>query len=412
MEHYLPFLNWIDHQKTVMKELVIAWSNINTHAMNAQGLEKMKEAIKSSFEALGGTIQELQIPSYVVVDEHGNKSTIPLGKVIHITKRSDSPFRILLAGHMDTVYSKNSPFQQVLQKDENTLVGPGVSDMKGGLAIMLMALQAFEKSPYASKIGWEVIINPDEEIGSPGASSLYERAAKRNQLGLLFEPAFGDGSIVIERAGSMNLVVVIRGKSAHAGRDFEQGRSAIYAAAALIVDLEKLNAPDENCIVSVGECRSGNSFNVIPDLAIVRINARAHSIKKMEEVKNAIYSLVEKHSTREGITMEVIIATQRQPKVKDSPTEKVLEWLTQCANDLQQPLRITVSRGVTDGNILQAAGLPTIDSLGVIGGALHTHNEYLQIDSLVSRAKLTALLLMRLGNGEFAFESKDKVISL
>src|SRR5262245_7475448 len=144
MEYYLPFLRWIDHQKEHMKELVTSWANINTHAINYQGLEEQMASLKMAFESLEGTMQELALPSYTVVDDRGNKASIRLGKALHITKRSEAPIKLFLGGHMDTVYAKSSTFQRTVEMDENTLQGPGVCDMKGGLVILLTALQALE----------------------------------------------------------------------------------------------------------------------------------------------------------------------------------------------------------------------------------------------------------------------------
>jgi glutamate carboxypeptidase len=413
MEHYLPFLNWIDHQHTAMKELVILWSNTNTHATNYEGLQQQMNLLKKSFESLGGTMQELTLSPHLTIDSHGNKVSTPLGKALHIVKRTEAPIKVFLAGHMDTVFAKHSPFQKAHYKDDKTLIGPGVADMKGGLVVMLTALQALEKSPYAEKIGWEVIINPDEEIGSPGSSAIFERAATRNHIGLLFEPAFADGSLVFERSGSMNLVCIVKGKAAHAGRDFEKGKSAVFAAAHFLVELEALSKQFENTTINVGECTSGNSFNIVPDLAIIRINARAHLPSTMQKLKNAILELIEAHNKKhDGITFESIEQMSKIPKIADSQSEKIRSWVAECASHLQMQVQFVSSRGVTDGNTLAGAGLGTIDSLGPIGGELHTHNEFLDVESLTARAKLAALLLMKIGNEEFSIQKQHTVITL
>src|SRR5574338_328765 len=171
MQHYLPYLNWIDTRQSFMKDLVIAWGNINSHAMNRDGLAIQLSALKESFQDLGGTMQEVELAPYTAIDEHGRKIERPLGHALIIKKRPKAPLQILFSGHMDTVYSQTSTFQKVSESAPGTILGPGVCDMKGGLVVLLTALQAFEKSPYAKEIGWEIIINPDEEIGSPGSST-------------------------------------------------------------------------------------------------------------------------------------------------------------------------------------------------------------------------------------------------
>ena len=422
MQHYIPYLQWIDHQRQTMKELVQSWGNINTHATHYAGLQEQMKALKKSFKSLGGSIKEVDLPPHTTVDDHGNNMRVALGKALHITIRENAPIKILLAGHMDTVYTKQSTFQKVYDQDDVRLHGPGVCDMKGGLVVMLTALEALEKSPYAANIGWEVIINPDEEIGSPGSHEIYREAAARNHLGLLFEPSHMDGSIVSSRAGSMKLSIVVKGKSAHAGRDYAKGRSSIFALAPLIVDLEALNTLkpngdelgnfDEQVIVNCGEVHSGSGYNVVPDLAVLRINVRAARPDILMNVKAKIESLVQKHSTRDGIWIELHEDGINPPKLLDAGTQKIIEWLSQTAKDLGTTLTFKPSRGACDGSFLASCGLSCVDSLGVIGGNIHTHDEFMLIDSLTSRAKLTALLLMRLGAGDYVFDPSKTVIAL
>ena len=128
-------------------------------------------------------------------DSAGSAVREPLGKALLIRKRPEAPLRLLLCCHTDTVYPSDHPFQKSVRIADNILRGPGVTDAKGGLVVMLLALEAFERSPWSAKLGWEVLINPDEEIGSPGSAPLLIQAAKRNDLGLIFEPSFPDGNL-------------------------------------------------------------------------------------------------------------------------------------------------------------------------------------------------------------------------
>src|SRR5262249_17454996 len=127
----------------------------------------------------------------------------------------------------------------------------GVADAKGGLAVMLIALQAFEQCPWSKNIGWEILINPDEEIGSPGSSELLRQCATSNHVGMVYEPAFADGAIVSQRKGSGNFDLVVRGRAAHAGRDFAQGRNALTAAATAAIALDHLNQSIPNVTINI-----------------------------------------------------------------------------------------------------------------------------------------------------------------
>ena len=414
MQYYEPFLQWIDHQKERMYALVENWSNINTSSKNIQGLSQQLEVLKESFKELSGNIQELCLPQSKSVDAYGNLITEPLGKALFITKRHEAKTSVFLSGHMDTVFPVDSPFQKAVKVNHNKLIGPGVADMKGGLVILLFALLAFEKSPFASQIGWEVLITPDEEIGSPGSKSIFERAAKRNAFGLIFEPSFPDGSLVSDRGGSMNMVVVVKGKAAHAGRNYHQGKSALFAIAPFISELEQLNQNNSKspCIVNVGHLQSGYGFNIVPDLAICKINLRTDLPDIMKTTKHKIYHLAEKIAAREGITIELHEITERPPKIFDTQTDELFTHLATCAEHLGTPLKKKPSRGVTDGNILAANGLVNIDTLGAIGGELHTTAEYILLDSLVQRAKLCALFLMKFANGEWTVSEQKPPIAL
>jgi glutamate carboxypeptidase len=224
-------LEWINAQQGRMRELVGRWASINSWTHNLAGLATLAGELQSDFAILGGEMKLLDLPPQESVDARGNVTLAPLGKAISIVKRPDAPVRVFLGIHYDTVYAPDDPFQSVDSPDDRTLRGPGVIDAKGGLAVMLIALEALERTDVRDRIGWEVLLNPDEEIGSPGSAGLLAGCAARNQVGLVFEPAFPDGSLVNERKGSGNFSAVIRGRSAHAGRDFTAGRNAVVAAA-------------------------------------------------------------------------------------------------------------------------------------------------------------------------------------
>ena len=165
------------------------------------------------------------------------------GRHLHLTVRPTAPVQLLLTGHMDTVYAADHPFQETRWLEDGVLNGPGVADMKGGLAVMLAALKAVEASPAADRLGYEVVINSDEEVGSPASAALLARAAQGKRAALTYEPAaLPDGTLAGARPGSGNFAFVVRGRSAHAGRNPEDGRNALTAAADLALRLEALQA--------------------------------------------------------------------------------------------------------------------------------------------------------------------------
>lgn len=392
-------LNWLESQKEEMVTLVEQWANINSSSHNFEGLSQMLHALITAFAPLNCHIEQISLPQRTKIDGKGHTSHEEGGIAFRAFKHPNAPITVLLGGHMDTVFAKDSPFQTAKRVNSHLLCGPGVADMKGGLVILLKSLEALEKSPSAGKIGWEVIINPDEELGSPSSEHLWRESAKRHTLGLLFEPSFPDGSIVIERKGSANFTVIAQGKAAHAGRDFHLGRNAISALSSFILDAETLNDIEKGITLNVGYIEGGGPVNIVPDLAMCKLNTRMKTASDLDTLRKELQQIIAKGNQKDGITLTLYEQTARLPKPYDERHQQLFKKVEKAASELNMKLSTTVSGGVCDGNILSQEGLPNIDTMGVVGGNIHTHEEYLLIDSLVERAKLTAYFLMKLSGG-------------
>lgn len=400
MEAYDSYLQWVESQQQPMEELLIHWSNINSGSENNSGLIKMIELIKNETESLQATIQEIPLLPRTGINPEGKKIEFPLAPALSIKKRPEAPIQVLLAGHFDTVFPLNSPFQKAIRISSSRICGPGVADMKGGLIVMIKAIQALERSPFASQIGWEMFFNPDEEIGSPGSAIHYSQKAKKYDLGLIFEPAFPDGQLVSWRKGSSNYTFITRGRAAHSGRNFHEGRNAIVRMAKLALALDKLNACTDPFIVNVGTMHGGTASNIVPDLAITQVSCRFNKPEKMQELDQLMQNLTADHSDEE-VQCELFKNSGRPPKLMNGPTEELFGCFQDCALKLKgSALEWKPSGGVSDGNFLANEGLPTIDTLGVVGGNIHTFEEYLEVESLSARASLTLLFLMRLASGD------------
>jgi glutamate carboxypeptidase len=400
MDAYKPYLDWIDAQHDAMVQRVLAWSRINSGSLNLAGLEAMGAALADAFAPFDGDTETLVLAPLEEVDAGGNPVPVPLGKALRIRKRPDAPLKVLLSGHMDTVFGVDHPFQTPVRVDDNTLNGPGVADLKGGLVVMLTALQALERSPYAEKVGWEVLLNPDEEIGSPGSAPLLEQSARRNHLGLVYEPALADGTLAGARKGSGNFTAVVRGKAAHAGREYHLGRNAIVALADFVGALDALNGRRPGVTVNPGRIEGGGPLNVVPDLAIVRFNVRVADAEQQTWVDQELQRLGAAIDAREGISLALRGRFGRPPKVLTSANLALFEMLAGCGAELGVGIRWQSTGGCCDGNNLAAAGLPNVDTLGVCGGRIHSSREFVLLDSLTERARLSALFLMKLGAGE------------
>ena len=406
---FSPYLSWIDSQQQRMVSLVSRFASINSGTYHLAGLQQLSRAIDLEFASLqADTSEHLQLPPHRKIDSRGNLVEPPLGEALRFRKRADAARRVFLCIHMDTVYPESSPFQQTTLLDANKLRGPGVTDAKGGIVIMLVALECLERflaerrTGMSALLGWEVLLNSDEEIGSPGSSRFLLEAAKRNHLGLLFEPALPDGSLVSERKGSGNFTVVVRGRSAHAGRNPQDGRSAIVAAARIVVALHDLPRQLQGLTVNVGHIEGGGALNMVPDLAIARFNTRLPtSGVSAAAVHEQLERLLDSFN-RDGITAHLHGGITSPPKVAPpgSPIALLMKQIAACGKELGLELNYRPTGGTCDGNRLAAAGLACVDSLGARGDQIHSPEEFVYLDSLAERARLTALFLMKLAAGE------------
>jgi glutamate carboxypeptidase len=373
-------LNTIDAKFQEMVALVEAWVNINSHASHQRGIEILLKEVEKAFSALHPESME--------------RVTLGKGQALFLTKRAKAPIQIYFGGHLDTVYSPQSPFQKATYLDEHTMRGPGATDMKGGLVVLLKALETFETIPEAAQIGWQIFLNCDEEIGSIYSTAFIESLASRCQLACIFEPSFPDGALVSQRKGSATYHVWAKGKKAHAGRTPEEGKNAIYPLARFITQVAPLTDFSKGILVNVGVVQGGEATNIIPDYAACDLNVRCDTPESQHALDSEL-----RHFAQEE-RLELTRISFRPPKPFDSKTQSLFQELKSCASQLGIDLKWRASGGVCDGNTLAAKGVPTIDTLGVRGGNIHTDEEYLDLRSLCERTKLTLLFLQEIARGK------------
>ena len=392
----MEMLAWIDRQQGRMLEMVRAWAGISSWSLDPAGLAVMHRAASEAFATLG-PVERVSGGNRTVIGDDGRETISPLGDAI-CARGGGGPVgcpRALLGIHMDTVHPPAAePPRVELASDGAVLRGPGVTDAKGGLAVLLVALEAFTRFGQTDRLRWEVFVNADEELGSPGSAPLLADAAARNDVGLLFEPALDEaGTLAGARRGSGNFAVVVHGRAAHAGRHFAEGRNAVAAAARLATACDTLNDTGPGLTVNVAALHGGASVNVVPDLAVLRLNVRVNTPAEADWVTHRLAALVAEAARTEGISATLHGGFHCPPKLLDQPAQALLERIVACGRTLGLALESRPTGGACDGNKLAAAGLPTIDSLGVRGGGIHSPAEYLVVESLTERAKLTALVL-------------------
>jgi len=401
------WINTIKNDQAEMQDLLIDWAQINSYSYNTQGLRKILTAFKEKFiQALPGdyAIQELELAPEQALDSGANTVTRQLGSCLKISKKSINPSacNLLLMGHLDTVYPPELGFNSCSLLEGDILNGPGVADLKGGLIIMLKALEYFEKfSEHRDKLSWQIFLNSDEEIGSPSSSVFFPELASKNNYALIFEPSLSDGSVAYKRKGTGNFTVVFRGRSAHVGRDFKAGINALVIASEFVSRLYKFNSADESLIINLGKLNSGGPLNVVPELAILGINARIDNAQKAEEFLGYLQELKTSLETEfQGAGIEIHGKFNRKPKIPDKKTDNLLALIQACAEDLGQTIKTKDTGGCCDGNNLFELGLANIDSLGVRGGKIHSPEEFVHLESLSQRASLIALVLERIAQSK------------
>src|SRR3569623_410050 len=370
------------------------WAAVNSGTRNLAGLNAMASTLADAISALPGDVSLIEPEPASNVSPDGKVALIDHGRHLVVKVRPDAPVRMLFTGHMDTVYPADHPFQDQQFLDDNTLNGPGVADMKGGLALLLAALKAVEASPLASRIGYDVMINSDEETGSFSSSALIAELARGKVAALTYEPALADGTLAGARGGTGNFSLVVHGKSAHAGRNPDDGRNAIVAASDLAVRLFAAN--QEGLAVTPARIEGGGPNNVEPDLAILRVNFRPASSDAIAAAQTAIDDAIATVARDRDVKIEVHGSFNRPPKPVDAGAAKLFALVKQAGADLGLDVGWKATGGVCDGNNIAAAGVPVVDTMGARGGAIHSPDEFLLVDSLVERAALSALTVLKI----------------
>lgn len=377
----------------------IAWSNINSGSRNADGLDAVLHNLEGASAPLCAEITRVPTQGSTSVGDDGVVQIEAHCDALQLTARPQAPIQVVLTGHYDTVYPAQSDFQTVVTRADGALNGPGIADMKGGISVLLAALEAFETHPERERVGWTVLLSPDEEIGSPASAPLLAKLGAAGHVGMTYEPALADGTLAGARKGSGNYHLIVTGKAAHAGRAFEEGRNAIAGAAIIAAALHGLNGRREGVTVNVAKISGGGALNVVADRAVVRFNVRVPDAQSAAWVTDAVSEIVAA-APFEGLTLDLHGGMTRAPKPMDASQTALFEAVRSTGALLGQPIAWTPSGGVCEGNNLHAAGLPNIDTLGVRGGDIHSDREFAWPDSFVERAQLSALVLCKLASGE------------
>jgi glutamate carboxypeptidase len=315
------------------------------------------------------------------------------GDMLYARWRGKGKARIVMIGHMDTVYSdgktKEFPFRRVAGK----AMGCGVIDMKSGLLNGIYAANALVKSGFEDFAEIGMFCNSEEEVGSPVAKNLYAEFVRGATAALILEGARASGAIVSARKGVGGYFVTVKGKPAHAGVEPQKGANAIYTLAEHIGAIKKLNGICPDLTVNVGVIHGGTKSNVVPDMADAEIDVRFPRNSDVAVFEQALRDVVAREIVP-GTKTELTGGLANPPMEKTEATARLAEYAKNAARELGFEIEDVMTGGGSDGNYTASLGTPTLDGLGPQGGNGHNAlEEYLLVDTVIPRAALLSKLI-------------------
>ena len=361
---------------------------------NTAALDETRERFTHRLAALGATVDVRPgQPKPTWLDPH--PGDIPPTAVC-ARLRDNAAARVLIAGHLDTVHDPAGPFRALsVAPDGRTATGPGCVDMKGGLVIAVAALESLED--VGLDASWTFTFNSDEETGTYHSERVLRDESAKHDFGLALEPALPGGELAVDRLGSGQFVIECHGRSAHVGRAFKDGVSAVTKLGECLVAVGGMPDPERGRIINIGPIEGGAATNAVPDRARAWGNVRYPGDEVAGELASMLDGLATPADAMPAVTIHRSFNRPAKPLIPQ--TERLALAARAVAESLGQQLPFAKTGGVCDGNIMQHAGLPTIDTLGVRGGGLHTPDEWIDLSSLVERCQLLAVLIHRLTIG-------------
>jgi glutamate carboxypeptidase len=301
---------------------------------------------------------------------------------------------VLLVGHFDTVWPVGQLERMPIAERDGKLFGPGVLDMKAGLAIGMTAAHALATSlPESSRPAITLIATSDEEVGSRTSRAIIEQLARESAAVLVLEPALPGGGLKTARKGVGEFEVIAEGVSSHAGADPRAGASAVHELARQIVALEALADPDRGLTLNVGVIEGGTRSNVVAERARAIVDVRIARAEDAARIEQAVRTLQPRNPR---VRLTVRGAVNRPPMERTPGVARLFDLARQVAADLDRPLSEGATGGASDGNFTAALGVPTLDGLGAVGDGPHALHEHVIVDELIPRASLVAGLMARL----------------
>ncbi len=374
--------SYIDQHGEEMIQRLETIVNMDSGSYTKAGVDRVGEKMAAWLRELGMDVQ-------VIVQEN-------LGCHVIARKKGTGERKILLVGHLDTVFDEGTAAQRPFTVKEDRAYGPGVADMKAGLISILYALAALWENGWDQFGEITVVMNGDEEIGSHTSEEIFTREGKKADAAFVMEPGRADGSIVSERKGVGGYEVIIEGIAAHAGVEPEKGASAIEELANKILDLHRLTDFTTGTTVNVGVIKGGTRPNVVAETAYAQVDLRVKSMEEAERVQNAVAGIAAE-AVVAGTKSKILGGLGRPPMVKTDKAASLVGMVKEAAALVGFDLTDTATGGGSDGNFVSALGTPVVDGMGPVGGRVHSDDEYLELNTLPERCKMLAMTLFLYG---------------
>jgi glutamate carboxypeptidase len=317
-----------------------------------------------------------------------------LGDLVVATLEGSGGSNIMLVGHMDTVFDEGTVAERPFRIEGDIARGPGVSDMKGGLLTGFHAVEAILRAGFDGFGRITYVCNPDEEIGSPFSGRVIGALAPEHDAAFVLEGARANGDIVSARKGITDYTIGFMGRAAHAGVEPEKGANAVLAAAHATIAMQALNGRWPGVSVNVGVVRGGTRTNVVAERCVLQVDLRSPELATLEAAEAEIERLCREHGVA-GVVANVDGNGWHRPMEKKEGGARLAALAIEVASELGFELRDAATGGASDANTTSAAGTPTIDGLGPIGGDDHAPAEWLDLTSVVPRVALLAGLISR-----------------
>lgn len=361
--------------------------NIDSGSGYEPGLSEVGKLVSAELKTLGATLQ--QVPN-----------TAP-DKSQHLvaTLKGSGKAKILLLAHMDTVFKEGTAKARPYRTDEKRAYGPGVSDDKGGIVVALAALEILKQLDFKNYGQITLLLDASEETGSQAATELIASTAKQHDVTLNLEPGRPADGLVVWRKGSATAVVEVKGKSSHAGVSPELGRNAATEVAHQVLQLGNLGDAEKNTSVNFTVIEAGERINVIPDHAVAKADVRAALPEEFDRVEKDLARIA---ANKQIPDTEVTTRLERglPPMPQTAASDRLLAMAQGIYGELGRKLTVEGSGGAADASIAAGAGVPTLDGFGIVGGKLHTPEEYVELDSVAPRIYLLTRMLVELSKGQ------------